>query len=205
RAKEVAALKERIRAAADGSAEEDQAMVSLLEAAGLADIVSDKSASAGLLAQIKYGDKIKADIEGIKATDGKAKIEADAARQRETSNARWASATAGIEASMTRIGDAIRPITDLAADGLTKLTYGIAGLAERSPEAIRGALVLGGAVTAAGAAFSAFKIAKGVLNLTRGTLMGNPNVVQRVFVTNSPAAGGSGRASATARRGGGMS
>lgn len=204
RAKEVAALKERIRAAADGSAEEDQAMVSLLEAAGLADIVSDKSASAGLLAQIKYGDKIKADIEGIKATDGKAKIEADAAKQRETSNARWASATAGIEASMTSIGDAIRPITDLAADGLTKLSYGIADMAGKFPNAVSGALLLGGAVTAAGAAFSAFKIARGALNVARGSLMGNPNVVQRVFVTNSPTAGAGGGAASAARRGGGM-
>lgn len=202
RAAEVAALKAKIRESKDGSAEEEQAMVALLEAAGLATLVGDKSASAGLLTQIKYGDKIRADIASIQATDGQTKVMQDAARAREASNARWASAAAGTEAAMTRIGDAIRPVTDLAADGLAKLTYGIADMAARFPNAVSGALLLGGAVTAAGAAFSAFKMARGALNVARGTLMGNPNVVQRVFVTNQPggAAGGAGADSVRAGR-----
>ena len=88
KAKKIEALKAKIKGSVDGSAEEAQAMVALTEAAGLATIVSDQSASAGLLAQIKYGDKIKADMSVIKGTDGKAKIEADAAKARETSNRR---------------------------------------------------------------------------------------------------------------------
>lgn len=192
KAKRIEALKAKIKASADGSAEEEQAMIALTEAAGLANIVSDQSASAGLLAQIKYGDKIKADMATIKETDGKAKIEADAAKARETSNRKWSAATAGIESSMTRIGDAVRPLTDLAADGLAKVAYGLGELAGKFPTVISGATVLAAGVIGLGAAINAIKIGKGLLNVGRGSLMGNPNVIQRVFVTNPSGAGGGG-------------
>lgn len=189
KAKRIEALKAKIKASADGSAEEEQAMVALTEAAGLATIVSDQSASAGLLAQIKYGDKIKADMSTIKETDGKAKIEADAAKARETSNRKWAAATAGIESSMTRIGDAVRPLTDIAADGLAKVAYGLGELAGKFPTVVSGATVLAGGIVALGAAMSAYKMGKGMLNVARGSLMGNPNIPQKVIVTNMPVSG----------------
>lgn len=192
KAKKIEALKAKIKASADGSAEEEQAMIALTEAAGLANIVSDQSASAGLLAQIKYGDKIKADMATIKETDGKAKIEADAAKARETSNRKWSAATAGIESSMTRIGDAVRPLTDLAADGLAKVAYGLGELAGKFPTVISGATVLAAGVIGLGAAINAIKIGKGLLNVGRGSLMGNPNLIQRVFVTNPSGAGAGG-------------
>jgi hypothetical protein len=189
KAKKIEALKAKIKASADGSAEEEQAMVALTEAAGLATIVSDQSASAGLLAQIKYGDKIKADMSTIEKTDGKAKIESDAAKARETSNRKWAAATAGIESSMTRIGDAVRPLTDIAADGLAKVAYGLGELAGRFPTVISGATVLAGGIVALGAAMSAYKMGKGMINVARGSLMGNPNIPQKVIVTNMPVGG----------------
>ncbi|WP_407596996.1 phage tail tape measure protein [Pseudomonas aeruginosa] len=189
KAKKIEALKAKIKASADGSAEEEQAMVALTEAAGLATIVSDQSASAGLLAQIKYGDKIKADMSTIKKTDGQAKIESDAAKARETSNRKWAAATAGIESSMTSIGDAVRPLTDLAADGLAKVAYSLGELAEKYPPVISGATVLAGGIVALGAAMSAYKMGKGMLNVARGSLMGNPNIPQKVIVTNMPVGG----------------
>ena len=150
KAKKVAALKAKIKASADGSAEEAQAMVALTEAAGLANIVSDQSASSGLLAQIKYGDKIKADMKTIEKTDGKAKIEQDAARARETSNDKWKSVAAGVESSMTRIGDAVRPLTDMVADGLGNLAYGLSDLAGKFPTVISGATILAAGVVSLG-------------------------------------------------------
>ncbi|MBK5477440.1 phage tail tape measure protein [Pseudomonas sp. TH21] len=189
KAKKIEALKAKIKAAADGSAEEQQAMVALTEAAGLANIVSDQSASAGLLAQIKYGDKIKADMVTIKHTDGKTKIEADAAKARETSNRKWSTATAGMEASMISLGDGLRPLTDKVADGLGKVGYALADLANKyQPVTAVIAGVAAGAVTL-GAALSALKIGKGLLNIGRGSLMGNPNIPQKVIVTNLPAGG----------------
>lgn len=189
KAKKIEGLKAKIKAAADGSAEEQQAMVALTEAAGLANIVSDQSASAGLLAQIKYGDKIKADMVTIEKTDGKSKIETDAAKARETSNRRWAEATAGMEASMISLGDGLRPLTDKVADGLGKVGYALADLANKyQPVTAVIAAVAAGAVTL-GAALSALKIGKGLLNVSRGSLMGNPNIPQKVIVTNLPAGG----------------
>jgi len=189
KAKKIEGLKARIKAAADGSAEEQQAMVALTDAAGLANIVSDQSASAGLLAQIKYGDKIKADMVTIKDTDGKTKIEADAAKARETSNRKWSAATAGMEASMISLGDGLRPLTDKVADGLGKVGYALADLANKyQPVTAVIAGVAAGAVTL-GAALSALKIGRGLLNVGRGSLMGNPNIPQKVIVTNLPAGG----------------
>ncbi|CRN00047.1 phage tail tape measure protein, TP901 family, core region [Pseudomonas sp. 34 E 7] len=184
-AKKVAALKAKIKASKDGSAEEEQAMVALIQAAGLANIVSDQSASDGLLAQIKYGNTIKDNMTTIKKTDGKAKIESDAAKARETSNAKWSAATSSMEATMTSLGDALRPLTDLAADGLTKVGNSIAGLANEFPKIVSGTTVAIGAIGAAVAAFQTFKIGKGLINLARGGLGGKAVGVQKVFVTNS--------------------
>lgn len=185
-AKRVQALKARIIAAKDGSAEEEQAMVALIEAAGLATIVSDKSASAGLLAQIKYASKIKQDMRDIEATDGQAKIEQDAADARATSAAKWATAAASMEASMTSIGDALRPLTDLAADGLTHIGNSMAGLAEQFPKVISGTALVVSAVGVVATAFSALKMGKGLYNIARGVLGGQgKNDIQKVFVTNA--------------------
>jgi TP901 family phage tail tape measure protein len=191
-AKKVAALKAKIKASKDGSAEEEQAMVALIQAAGLANIVSDQSASDGLLAQIKYGNTIKDNMTTIKETDGKAKIEADAAKARETSNSKWSAATSSMEATMTSLGDALRPLTDLAADGLTKVGNSMAGLANEFPKIVSGTTVAIGAIGAAVAAFQTFKIGKGLLNLARGGLGGKTGGVQKVFVTNADSGGSEG-------------
>jgi TP901 family phage tail tape measure protein len=191
-AKKVSALKAKIKASKDGSAEEEQAMVALIQAAGLANIVSDQSASDGLLAQIKYGSTIKDNMTTIKETDGKAKIEADAAKARETSNSKWSAATSSMEASMTSIGNALRPLTDLAADGLTKVGNSIAKLADEFPKIVSGTTVAVGAVGTVVAAFQAFKVGKGLINLARGTLGGKRDEVQKVFVTNAEDGAGAG-------------
>jgi TP901 family phage tail tape measure protein len=209
KAKQVEALKAKVKASADGSAEQEQAMVALIEAAGLATIVSDQSASDGLLAQIKYGSTIKDDMATIKATDGKAKIESDAAKAQEVSKAKWQAATNSIEGSLTSIGQAIKPFSDAAADGLTAVLGGLKRITDESPKLVSGAVMIAGAVAAGAAAFQAFKIARGVMNIGRGTLMGNPNVVQKVEVVNGlglgggsggPAAGSGGSARSGGRR-----
>ncbi|KRA27311.1 phage tail tape measure protein [Pseudomonas sp. Root569] len=191
-AKKVAALKAKIKASKDGSAEEEQAMVALIQAAGLANIVSDQSASDGLLAQIKYGNTIKDNMTTIKETDGKAKIEADAAKARQTSNAKWSAATSSMEATMTSLGDALRPLTDLVADGLTKVGNGLSALTDKYPKVISGTTAVVAAVGAAATAFYGFKVAKGLLNIAKGGLPGKSGEVQKVFVTNSDAVSGGG-------------
>lgn len=145
KAKQMANLKAQIKAAKDGSAEEAQAFAALLEGAGLSQIVSDKSATAGLLAQIKYGADIKANLQTIAQTDGEKKIAQDAERAREVSKAKWGAVTASLEASMEKLGTAIRPLTDAVADNLTKLFNSLAGIADKAPH-----IALGGAAAAVG-------------------------------------------------------
>ncbi|QYN02752.1 hypothetical protein K1T36_06240 [Pseudomonas protegens] len=91
---------------------------------------------------------------------------------------------------MTRIGDALRPLTDGVADGLAKVGYALAGLADKYPPVIAGFTAVAAGLSALGLAVNAFKIGKGMLNVARGSLMGNPNVIQRVFVTNAGGLGG---------------
>lgn len=194
--KEVQALKKRIQESAEGSAEEAQAMAALLQSAGLATIVSDQSASAGLLAQIKYGDVIKEDMATIKDTDGKAKIEGDAGKARDTSNAKWGTAKAASESALTRIGDAIRPLTDKAADVIAEVTYAIGDMVEKAPTVVAAITAIGGAFIAFRGVSQGFKIGKGLVNLARGKLLGggDGNDVQKVFVTNHADGGNGGDA-----------
>ncbi|MDX9677394.1 MULTISPECIES: hypothetical protein [Pseudomonas] len=58
------------------------------------------------------------------------------------------------------------------ADEFPRVTTGIGS-------AVAGLIALKGAV-------SAFKVGKGLMNIGRGTLMGNPNIPQKVIVTNLP-------------------
>ena len=189
KAKKIEALKAKIKQAKEGSAEEDQAVVALLEASGLSSIVSNKKASAGLAAQIRYGNEIKNNIASIKGTDGQAKIEKDAKDARDASKLRWGSVAASMQASMISIGDALRPLTDSVADGLTVIGNGLASLTDKYPAVVRGMTLMAAGVVALGAAVSAFKVGKGLLNVGRGTLMGDPNKVQKVLVTNPGTAG----------------
>ena len=111
--------------------------------------------------------------------------------RRQASAQKWAEMAQGMDEAMRAIGDAFRPVTDKVADGLAYLTQGLAKLSDESPRVVTG---IGGAVAAVIAfqtAMSGFKIAKGLLNIGRGSLMGNPNIPQKVIVTNMPM-GGSG-------------
>lgn len=201
--KEVQALKKRIQESADGSAEEAQAMAALLQSAGLATIVSDQSASAGLLAQIKYGEVIKEDMATIKDTDGKAKIEGDAGKARDTSNAKWGTAKAASESALTRIGDAIRPLTDKAADVIAEVTYAIGDMVEKAPTVVAAITAIGGAFIAFRGISQTFKIGKGLINLARGKLLGggaDKDGIQKVFVTNQAGDGDEGGDEGDSRR-----
>ena len=82
-----------------------------------------------------------------------------------------------------------RPVTDKVADGLAYVTQGLAKLSDESPRVVTGIGAAVAAVIAFQTAMSGFKIAKGLLNLGRGSLMGNPNIPQKVIVTNMPMGG----------------
>ncbi|KAB0517547.1 phage tail tape measure protein [Pseudomonas extremorientalis] len=109
--------------------------------------------------------------------------------RRQASAQKWAEMAQGMDDAMRAIGDAFRPVTDKVADGLAYVTQGLAKLSDESPRVVTGIGAAVAAVIAFQTAMSGFKIAKGLLNLGRGSLMGNPNIPQKVIVTNMPMGG----------------
>lgn len=112
--------------------------------------------------------------------------------RRQSSAQKWSEMAQGMDDAMRAIGDAFRPVTDKVADGLTYVTQGLSKLSDESPKVVTGIGAAVAAVIAFQSAMSTFKIAKGLLNIGRGSLMGNPNIPQKVIVTNLPAGGGGG-------------
>ncbi|MCS4312927.1 TP901 family phage tail tape measure protein [Pseudomonas sp. BIGb0381] len=112
--------------------------------------------------------------------------------RRQASAQKWAEMAQGMDEAMRAIGDAFRPVTDKVADGLAYVTQGLAKLSDESPRVVTGIGAAVAAVIAFQTAMSGFKIAKGLLNLGRGSLMGNPNIPQKVIVTNMPVGGSGG-------------
>jgi len=109
--------------------------------------------------------------------------------RRQASAQKWAEMAQSMDDAMRAIGDAFRPVTDKVADGLAYVTQGLAKLSDESPRVVTGIGAAVAAVIAFQTAMSGFKIAKGLLNLGRGSLMGNPNIPQKVIVTNMPMGG----------------
>ncbi|AOE79434.1 phage tail tape measure protein [Pseudomonas lurida] len=112
--------------------------------------------------------------------------------RRQASAQKWAEMAQGMDDAMRAIGDAFRPVTDKVADGLAYVSQGLAKLSDESPRVVTGIGAAVAAVIAFQTAMSGFKIAKGLLNLGRGSLMGNPNIPQKVIVTNMPVGGAGG-------------
>lgn len=111
--------------------------------------------------------------------------------RRQSSAQKWAEMAQGADDAMRAIGDAFRPVTDKVADGLTYVTQHLSKLSDESPKVVTGIGAAVAAVIAFQSAMSTFKIAKGLLNIGRGSLMGNPNIPQKVIVVGG-GGGGSG-------------
>ncbi|PHH39763.1 phage tail tape measure protein [Pseudomonas putida] len=163
-------------------------MKSLEEALRTGDLFADMQVKAALTAYMQNKDlyeqlkKDSANATGI--------LDKNLAERRQTSAQKWSEMAQSMDDAMRSIGDAIRPVTDAVADGITNVSRQLAGLSDESPRlvtaigtAVAGLVALKGAV-------SAFKMGKGLMNIGRGTLMGNPNIPQKVIVTNLSAMGG---------------
>lgn len=119
-------------------------------------------------------------------------LDKNLAERRETSSQLWAETAHAMNDGMRAVGDALRPATDAVAKHITTVARSLTGLAEKAPPLVMGITALGAGLVALKSVVSAFKIGRGLLNVARGSLMGNPNVIQRVFVTNAGGVGGGG-------------
>ncbi len=166
-----------------------QAMLASLEQAlRTGDLFADMQVKGALTAFMQNKDlyaRLKA--ESASATGI---LDKNLEERRQASAQKWAEMAQSTDDAMRAIGDAFRPVTDTVADGVRNVAQGLAKLSDESPRLITG---IGGAVAAVIAfqsAMSTFKIAKGLLNIGRGSLMGNPNIPQKVIVVGGGGGGG---------------
>ena len=166
-----------------------QAMLDSLEKAlRTGDIFADMQVKAALTAYAANRglyEKLKTD-----AKDATGILDKNLAERRETSAQMWREMGHAVDDSMRAIGDAIRPATDMAAQGLTWVARSLTRVTESASPLVLGVTALGAGFIALKNAMAVLQIGKGMLNVARGSMMGDPKVVQRVFVTNAPASGG---------------
>ncbi|SED12408.1 Phage-related minor tail protein [Pseudomonas saponiphila] len=152
------------------------------------DLFADMQVKAALMAYSQNRElyqQLKKD-----SLSAKGILDKNLAERRETSSQLWAETAQAMNDGMRAVGDALRPATDAVARGIKTVATSLTGLTEKMPGVVAGVTAVGAGLLALKSVVSAFKIGKGLLNVARGSLMGNPNVIQRVFVTNAGAMGG---------------
>ncbi|WP_433898195.1 phage tail tape measure protein [Pseudomonas sp. PSE1(2024)] len=163
-------------------------MKSLEEALRTGDLFADMQVKAALTAFMQNKDlynQLKKDSAGATGI-----LDKNLAERRQTSAQKWSEMAQSMDDAMRSIGDAIRPVTDGVADGINNVSRKLSVFADEFPRVTLGIGTAVAGLVALKGAVSAFKVGKGLMNLGRGTLMGNPNIPQKVIVTNLPGAGG---------------
>jgi len=163
-------------------------MKSLEEALRTGDLFADMQVKAALTAYMQNKDlyeQLKKDSAGATGI-----LDKNLAERRQTSAQKWSEMAQSMDDAMRSIGDAIRPVTDSVADGINNVSRKLAGLSDEFPRVVVGIGTAVAALVALGGVVHTYKIGKGLMNLGRGTLMGNPNIPQKVIVTNLPGTGG---------------
>lgn len=163
-------------------------MQSLEQALRTGDIFADMQVKAALTAYMQN----KQLYEQLKREGANAAgiLDKNLDERRDASGQKWRETSQAFNDALRSVGDAIRPATDLLAEGLGKTAQAIGSVADKAPGLTMGILGLGAAVVVARNAVGAFRIARGLMNVARGSMTGNPNAIQRVFVTNAASLGG---------------
>lgn len=203
------AVKAKVRNSSDGG-EQAAALDAYIKMAGLGDIINDKESREAALAQIKYGGQVRQDLKKIETTDGVQYLAESKAKRDETSNAKWDAAKNSFNAAMVDIGDAIRPVTDTAAELSASMLSSASDMAKAHPGVALGAVAAGVLTIGAAAAkvsagmlqWAGGKMLSGVGGKLPGASSGVPGAagkvldalggaagVQKVFVVNMPGGG----------------
>lgn len=169
KAKQLAELQAKIATAQDPAAAQKM-LDGYLAMAGLSTFIVDRQAKQAALAAIQNQALHKSNLESIRTTDGLAKIEKDLADRRATSSQIWSEAGQAVDEAMARIGDAIRPLSDLAGQGVKAGADLIAQVSRDLPGLAMGIMTLGAAVVAFKTAAGAWAIGKGIAGIAAGRL-----------------------------------
>jgi phage tail tape-measure protein len=146
------------------------------------DLFADMQVKAALTAYMQNKElyqKLKKDSAGAAGI-----LDKNLSERRDSSAQKWKETAQAMDDVLRSAGDALQPLTDKLATGLTGIAQGITSITDKSPALVTGLVGVGTAIATISAAYNSFKIVKGVMNLGRGSLMGNPNVVQKVAVVN---------------------
>ncbi|MDG6400636.1 phage tail tape measure protein [Pseudomonas quasicaspiana] len=172
------------------------------------DLFADMQVKAALTAYMQN----KALYQKLKKDSGNASgiLDKNLDERRDGSAQKWKETGQAMDDALRSAGDAIRPLTDTLSTGLTAIAKGVAAVSDKSPALVTGLLGAGAAIAGISAAYNSFKIVKGVMNIGRGSMMGNPNVVQKVAVVSGlgglggggpDLGGGSGKTKTKVKRG----
>ncbi|MCP1489407.1 ElaB/YqjD/DUF883 family membrane-anchored ribosome-binding protein [Pseudomonas fluorescens] len=171
--------------------EKAKAMIASLESAlRTGDLFVDMQVKGALTAYMQNKDlydslkKESASATGI--------LDKNLEERRQSSAQKQSEMVQNLDDSMRAIGDAMRPVTDAVVDGVGSVARGMAKLADESPRLVTGIGLATAGLIGLSTAMSGLKMAKGLMNIGRGSLMGNPNIPQKVIVTNMGAGGGLG-------------
>lgn len=168
--------------------EKAKAMIASLESAlRTGDLFADMQVKGALTAYMQNKDlydslkKESASATGI--------LDKNLEERRQSSAQKQSEMVQNLDDSMRAIGDAMRPVTDKVVDGIGSVATGLAKLADESPRLVTGIGLATAGLIGLSTAMSGLKMAKGLMNIGRGSLMGNPNIPQKVIVTNMGAGG----------------
>jgi len=168
--------------------EKAKAMIASLESAlRTGDLFADMQVKGALTAYMQNKDlydslkKESASATGI--------LDKNLEERRQSSAQKQSEMVQNLDDSMRAIGDAMRPVTDAVVDGIGSVAQGMAKLADESPRLVAGIGLATAGLIGLSTAMSGLKMAKGLMNIGRGSLMGNPNIPQKVIVTNMGAGG----------------
>lgn len=169
KAKQLAELQAKIATAQD-PADAQKMLDAFLAMSGLSTFIVDRQAKQAALAALQNQKLHQSNLEAIRSTDGLAKIEKDLQSRRDTSAQIWSETGQAIDEAMTRIGDAIRPISDLASKGVKAGADLISQVAKDLPGLAMGIVTLGGAVVALKTAMGVWAVGKGLAGIAAGRL-----------------------------------
>lgn len=171
--------------------EKAKAMIASLESAlRTGDLFADMQVKGALTAYMQNKDLYdKLKKESASATGI---LDKNLEERRQSSAQKQSEMVQSLDDSMRAIGDAMRPVTDAVVDGIGSVARGLAKLSDESPRLVSAIGLATAGILGLSTAMSGLKVAKGLMNIGRGSLMGNPNIPQKVIVTNLPAGGAGG-------------
>ncbi|MDN7917975.1 phage tail tape measure protein [Burkholderia gladioli] len=210
KAKQLAGAAKQFNAEMDPAKRQAQ-MAAFAETMKTGDLFNDMQVKAALTAYMQNADLYNELKTNAQKASGE--IQKDLEARRETSKQIWSEVGQQWDDAMRSIGDALRPVTDLAGKAAKGLGGTVREAADKAPGVTAAVVGVAGAAVAYRGAKALWNIGRGVFDIARGTVLGRSGArggggkggvagkaldalagaaggVQRVFVVNMPGGAG---------------